>query len=142
MPEAWYNALIGGVFIGIATSLMLVFNGRVTGVSGILYNSIFGEKSESTWRAVFIMGLVFGGLIFDWDYPELQNAQLTTGTWALILAGILVGFGTQLGGGCTSGHGICGISRLSMRSILATITFILSGMLAVVVFKSLGVYGS
>ncbi len=140
MPEAWMNALVGGVFIGIATSLMLVFNGRVAGISGIVYDSLFSKKAENTWRAVFIMGLVFGGLIFDWDYPELNEAQLTTSTWTVVLAGLLVGFGTVLGSGCTSGHGVCGTSRLSVRSLIATATFILAGVLAVVIFKSLGIY--
>ncbi|MGZ3691291.1 MAG: YeeE/YedE family protein [Pseudobdellovibrio sp.] len=141
-PQDWLNGLIGGLFIGAAASIMLVFNGRVTGISGILYRSVFGKRSETTLFAVFIMGLVFGGLIFDWDYPELQNAQLETGTWTYIAAGLLVGFGTLLGGGCTSGHGVCGIGRLSIRSIAATVTFVLSGMLFVALFKSLGVYGS
>lgn len=134
----WINALVGGVLIGVAVSVMLVFNGRVTGISGILSGSLFPVKGDIGWRILFISGLIFGGVFLLLLKPEVFAAPEETPTWRLITAGLLVGFGTLLGNGCTSGHGVCGVSRLSMRSIIATITFIVSGVLAVGLVRYLG----
>lgn len=129
------NAVIGGVLIGLAVSLMLLFNGRVTGISGILGGIIKPQKNDLTWRAAFVGGLLFGGLILQYLRPS-AFIQLSSALWFdYMVAGLLVGLGTLLGSGCTSGHGVCGISRLSIRSIVATATFIFFGIISVLIFK-------
>jgi uncharacterized membrane protein YedE/YeeE len=131
------QALIGGVLIGVAVSLMLLFNGRVTGISGILAGIIKPQKTDVDWRLFFVAGMLLGGVVLSVLKPEafLQFSSAHRGDY--IFAGLLVGFGTLLGNGCTSGHGVCGISRLSVRSMLATGTFILFGILSLLVFKLL-----
>lgn len=129
MNADWLNALLGGSIIGLAVSLMLLWNGRVTGISGIVYGLFHPVKNDIQWRVTFILGLVAGGLFYQFTANHVTEIQ-TTG-WKISVAGLLVGFGTVLGSGCTSGHGVCGISRLSVRSILATIIFILAGVLTV-----------
>jgi uncharacterized membrane protein YedE/YeeE len=131
------NAVIGGVLIGLAVSLMMLFNGRVTGISGIIGGVIKPQKNDLDWRLAFIGGLLSGGLILRFLRPEVfvQISEALRSDY--MLAGLLVGFGTLLGSGCTSGHGVCGISRLSARSIVATITFILFGIISVLFFKYL-----
>lgn len=131
------NALIGGVLIGLAVSLMLFFNGRVTGISGILGGIVKPQKNDLDWRLAFVTGLISGGVFLRILKPEVF-IQVSSAQWFdYALAGFVVGFGTLLGNGCTSGHGVCGISRLSIRSIVATIVFISFGMLSVLLFKFL-----
>ena len=138
MNPDWLKALIGGSLIGIAVSIMLLFNGRVTGISGIINKALFRPKE--LWRWAFIMGLVFGGVILNQISPSVFSGALLSDQWTTVIAGVLVGFGTRLGSGCTSGHGICGMSRLSLRSIVATLTFIITGMVSVYVFRKLGLF--
>ena len=131
-------ALIGGAIIGLAVSLMLVFNGRVTGISGIVSGVLSPRKNDISWRILFLLGLLTGGVLLRFIQPEaFQNASNNMGLIDYAVAGLLVGFGTLLGNGCTSGHGVCGISRLSVRSIIATIVFITFGVLSVFIFKTL-----
>lgn len=133
MNQDWINAGIGGVIIGIAVSLMLLLNGRVTGISGIINGALSPVKDDMLWRVLFIVGLFTGGLTLKIIKPDVFSNELPADTLTTVLAGLLVGFGTIMGSGCTSGHGVCGISRLSMRSILATVTFIVAGMVVVYV---------
>ena len=129
------NAIMGGVLIGLAVSMMMLFNGRVTGISGILSGVVKPKKNDLDWRLAFIGGLLFGGVILQYYRPE-SFIQVSSATWIdYMAAGLLVGFGTLLGNGCTSGHGVCGISRLSTRSIVATLTFIIFGVVSVLIFK-------
>ncbi|WP_417336192.1 YeeE/YedE family protein [Halobacteriovorax marinus] len=129
--ESFLSPLVGGLLIGVSSSLMLWGLGRVTGVSGI-YSSVLSFDRENMWKYSFILGLVFGGFLLSQFYANtLFNYQITGSSLRVIIAGLLVGFGTRLGNGCTSGHGVCGTPRLAKRSILATITFILVGMLVV-----------
>ncbi len=131
-------ALIGGMLIGIAVSLMLVLNGRVAGISGIISGLISPKKGDISWRILFLIGLMTGGFFLRVVYPSAFNFDSRNmQSIDYIIAGLLVGFGTLLGNGCTSGHGVCGISRFSIRSILATVTFIAFGMLSVLLFKFL-----
>lgn len=131
------HALIGGVLIGLAVSLMLLFNGRVTGISGIVSGLLKPEKNETGWRLSFVGGLLFGGFILQTINPD-AFVQISDALWFdYVIAGLLVGFGTLLGNGCTSGHGVCGISRFSTRSIIATVTFIFFGVCSVLLFKLL-----
>ncbi|HET9236359.1 MAG TPA: YeeE/YedE family protein [Oligoflexus sp.] len=139
MNQDWINALLGGVIIGGAVSLMLLLNGRVTGISGIINGVLSPVKGDTGWRVLFVLGLVLGGFAVRAMNPEVFSGQLDTGLGSTVIAGLLVGFGTVMGSGCTSGHGVCGISRLSPRSLVATMAFIAAGMLAVVLFKSLGI---
>ena len=140
MQQDWINALLGGVIIGLAVSVMLIWNGRVTGISGIINGVLSPIKGDTAWRLLFVLGLFLGGLVLKALSPVVFQGQLATDLWTTVLAGLLVGFGTVMGSGCTSGHGVCGISRLSPRSLIATIVFILVGIVYVYVFKSLGVH--
>ncbi|MBY0384091.1 YeeE/YedE family protein [bacterium] len=133
----WMMPLFGGVCIGVAASFMLFLNGRVTGVSGILNGVLVPRKGDTLWRFLFIVGLMVGGLFIQLLQPESFLNLTTTSPLGLIVAGLFVGFGTVMSGGCTSGHGICGISRLSVRSIVATGVFMAAGFLSVYIFKHL-----
>lgn len=128
-------SLFGGVLIGIAISVMLLFNGRVTGVSSIVSGVLLHPIKENLWRVAFILGMLSGGLILRLYNPEIFNNSSGRSMALIALAGFLVGFGTVTGGGCTSGHGVCGVSRLSPRSIIATAVFIFFGMISVSVAK-------
>jgi uncharacterized membrane protein YedE/YeeE len=123
------SSLLGGALIGLSATLLLISNGRAAGISGIL-SGIFTTNIEArSWRLAFLLGLLLAGLIAALvhlgPYPSVGPL------WRILLAGLLVGFGTRLGEGCTSGHGVCGLSRLSFRSLVATITFMAVGMLVV-----------
>jgi uncharacterized membrane protein YedE/YeeE len=129
--------LIGGGIIGIAVSLMLLLNGRVTGVSGIVSGTLKWSRGDLGWRVAFILGLIFGGYILSWFNPTAFTDELDRSLPVLVIAGLLVGYGTVLGSGCTSGHGICGISRMSPRSIASTLVFISAGILVATLFRIL-----
>lgn len=131
--DQYVLALIGGMVIGLAGLLLLLFDGRVMGVSGIV-GGIFARPRES-WRLAFLAGIFAGGLLIAWNRPDRFTNSLDRSAIALLAAGLLVGYGTRLGGGCTSGHGICGISRLSSRSIIATLLFMAAGALTVFVIR-------
>lgn len=134
-------ALLGGALIGISVSLMLLWNGRVTGISGIIYSGVVNtSRGDRDWRWSFIAGMLSGGLLLHFIYPKAFDGNLPTANWTVIVAGLLVGFGTVLGNGCTSGHGVCGISRLSPRSLIATMTFMGAGIVSVYIFRQLGVF--
>ena len=128
--------LTGGILIGIAASMMLLFSGRIAGVSGIFAGMLFQQGKERAWRLSFITGLIAGGILLYAINTEFFENSSGRGLIAVNIAGLLVGIGTRIGGGCTSGHGVCGIGRLSVRSIVATITFVFAGMVAVFLVKS------
>lgn len=130
------TALLGGLLIGLSATLLLLFNGRIAGISGIVNGAItFG--SDFRWRSLFIGGLLLGG----WLYEGVIAAQPTPVSEfvpvSMIVGGLLVGFGTRLGGGCTSGHGVCGLGRLSFRSLVAVLTFLTAGFVTVFVTRHL-----
>ena len=135
MNQAILLALIGGVFIGVATAVFLIFNGRVTGISGILNTFLSFKVGERLWRGTFLLGLILGGLMLRQISPNFFVNTTMRSPLVLIIAGLLVGYGTVLGSGCTSGHGICGVARFSIRSIVATIVFIAVGMITATIFK-------
>ncbi len=138
MDQSWMNALIGGVIIGISVSLMLLWNGRVTGISGIINGAFLNLKTDSLWRFFFLAGLVFGGVVLNLYDPKIFSDETQSSYGITVVAGLLVGFGTILGSGCTSGHGICGISRFSPRSMIATLLFVIMGILTVTIYKYIG----
>ena len=129
------EAIYGGVLIGVAATMMLLFNGRVTGISGIVGGLLNPVSKDKSWRILFLLGLLVGGFFLRFFHPV--SFVTVSNAWRIdyMIAGFFVGFGTLMGNGCTSGHGVCGISRFSFRSIISTIIFILSGILSVVFFK-------
>lgn len=130
---------VGGVFIGISAAIVLITTGRIAGISGIVGN-ILGLKTEDLdWRVAFLLGLLAGGVgLLFWD-PSFFGTELKRSSYALAAAGLLVGFGVRMGNGCTSGHGVCGMGRLSPRSTLATVTFMAAGVLmTAIVTQALG----
>ncbi len=118
------SAMIGGAFIGISSALFLAFNGRIAGISGIASGMLSREGPDVIWRMLFLIGLVGGVGLYRSAGGALQELDITMSLPVLVMAGLLTGIGTDMGSGCTSGHGICGIARLSMRSIAATGTFV------------------
>lgn len=129
------SALIGGALIGTSASLLLWLTGRVAGVSGIMHGALLQRRDS--WRWLFLAGLVVGAGAWWWLAPPAFAPRAGYPVPLVLLAGVLVGFGTAQGGGCTSGHGVCGISRLSVRSIAATLTFMVTGMISVFVVRHL-----
>jgi uncharacterized membrane protein YedE/YeeE len=126
-----FASLIGGALIGASASALLVFNGRVAGISGMLGGIVRPGAGDRGWRLDFVVGLCAGGLLLAWIRPGLVPHAGVGIAWPWVLgAGLLVGYGTQLGNGCTSGHGVCGLSRFTSRSIVATLTFMLTGALS------------
>jgi uncharacterized membrane protein YedE/YeeE len=130
--HSFFLATIGGVLIAIASSIILFGLGRIAGISGIFSSFIFNSKSfENRWKFFFVVGLLVGGFLIKYLNPSLFDYSINFSMPLVIFAGLLVGFGTRLGSGCTSGHGVCGLPRLSKRSFIATITFIGFGILTV-----------
>jgi uncharacterized membrane protein YedE/YeeE len=128
---------LGGMLIGLAAVLLLALNGRIAGVSGILSGAVTApDRFDRSWRLLFILGLLAGAALYRFFSGALP-VQIETGMPTLVVAGLLVGFGTRLGSGCTSGHGVCGLARLSPRSLAATITFMVFGMLTVYLTRHL-----
>ena len=128
------QSLIGGSIIGIAVSLLLLFNGKVLGVSGILGELFNHPLSKNYWRLFFVLGLLISPLIYSIFHP-IPVIEISSNKLLIIVAGLLVGFGSRLGSGCTSGHGVCGLARLSVRSFIATMTFIFFGFVTVFVIQ-------
>ncbi len=128
------SALTGGMVIGLATALLLILTGRIAGISGIVGRLFRLQKGDLGWRMAFVTGLLLAPWIWRW-FDELPAVQIETGNGLLALAGLIVGFGTRYGSGCTSGHGVCGISRLSPRSIVATLLFMAMGMVTTYILQ-------
>ncbi|MEJ7872881.1 MAG: YeeE/YedE family protein [Rubrobacteraceae bacterium] len=125
------SGLIGGLLIGLATALMMLFNGRIAGISGIVGGLLARNGSEVGWRAVFVVGLLLGAFVYMLATGGALPVRVEASLPVMVVAGLLVGFGTRLGSGCTSGHGISGIARLSKRSVVATLVFMGAGIVTV-----------
>ena len=121
--------------IGGAAALLLLFTGRIAGVSNIAGHLIFSAKGDRAWRIAFLLGLVIGAGIFYLAFGDAPVARPNFRAWLLAIAGVLVGFGTSLGNGCTSGHGVCGLGRMSKRSFISTAIFLSAGIAAAVVTR-------
>jgi uncharacterized membrane protein YedE/YeeE len=136
-----YRSLLGGILIGLSSVLFLWVNGRIAGMSGLVHGLLPPDKPFPFWRLTFIIGLMLGGS-FYFLLPSIQFVpRINYPVYLLLIGGFCVGFGTRMGHGCTSGHGVSGIARFSKRSIIATLTFIIFGMLSVYVVRHLlGVY--
>jgi uncharacterized membrane protein YedE/YeeE len=133
----FFPALLGGIFIGLAASLLLWLNGRLAGISGILWRFFFAKPGDALWRVLFLVGVVGGAGIYYALYGNAPVARETFPVWLLVISGFLVGYGTSLGNGCTSGHGVCGLGRLSLRSLVATLIFLLTAILTTFVVRHL-----
>ena len=131
-----WSALTGGLLIGLASALLLVLNGRIAGISGILGGVLRPTKNDVAWRIAFLTGLVLAPLMYALVAPS-PVVRIEAGTATLLAAGLLVGIGTRYGSGCTSGHGVCGLSRGSVRSMVATAAFMFAGFLTVYVVHHL-----
>ncbi len=136
MALAFLTPLAGGALIGVAASLLLISSGRVAGISGIL-GELIGVSVDRGWRAAFVLGMLVTGVIATVLWPQAITASPAS-VPVLVIAGLLVGFGTRLGGGCTSGHGVCGLSRRSPRALVATLTFMAAGVATVAIVRAVG----
>jgi uncharacterized protein len=125
------SGLVGGLLIGLSTALMMLFNGKIAGISGIVGGLLARKASEVGWRAVFVAGLLLGAFIYLLATGGTLPINIQASLPVLVIAGLLVGFGTRLGSGCTSGHGVSGIARFSKRSIVATLTFFAAAIVTV-----------
>jgi uncharacterized protein len=133
---AWLRGAAGGVAIGAASALLLLLEGRIAGISGILGSALQARGGERLWRLAFLAGLPLGALIFA-AAAGAPRPRIEAGALLLVAGGLLVGYGTRLGSGCTSGHGVCGLARGSRRSLAATLTFMLAGAATVFVRRHL-----
>jgi len=130
-------AVVGGALIGTAASLLLLASGRIAGISGILGAVLRPVCPDRAWRLLFLIGLPLGALVVSAITGRGPAPRMAASTPVLVLAGLFVGFGTQLGSGCTSGHGVCGLGRRSKRSLVATLTFMLTGAITVFAVRHL-----
>ena len=144
MTIAWthftpWASLAGGVLLGIASALFILANGRILGISGILGGLLRPKAGDAGWRIAFVLGMLAAPVTLQWLAPAgfLTAPRIEAGVAAVVVAGLLVGYGTRLGSGCTSGHGVCGLSRLSPRSLVATGTFMAAGFAIVFVIRHL-----
>jgi uncharacterized membrane protein YedE/YeeE len=135
--NTWAFGLIGGAMTGLAATLLLWSIGRIAGISGIFYGVATAPLGDRAWRIAFLAGIMIAGAIVMQFVPAPPPRMQTGATPLLLAAGLLVGFGTRLGNGCTSGHGVCGLGRLSRRSLAAVATFMAAGMATVTVMRHL-----
>ena len=137
MNPDWISGLAGGLMIGVAASAFLLMNGRIMGASGILGGLIdLTGQANARERIIFLLGLVISPVLLI-QFTGVKDTHLTSNISVIISGALLVGIGTRLANGCTSGHGVCGISRLSLRGIMATIFYLLSGVISIIVFKTM-----
>ncbi|WP_017327806.1 YeeE/YedE family protein [Synechococcus sp. PCC 7336] len=132
----WFTALLGGVAIGISATVLFAFNGRIAGISGILNGAIQFSAAES-WRWIFLLGMLLGGALYEYAIAPLPTPRSSFVPASMVLGGFLVGWGTRMGSGCTSGHGVCGLGRLSSRSFAAVLTFLATGFMTVFAIRHL-----
>jgi len=130
----WLKYLVGGVLIGLSATLLLAFNGRIAGISSIVNGAITFSPKE-VWRWFFILGMLLGGALYESKLASQPTPTSIFSPWTMIVGGFLVGFGTRMGSGCTSGHGVCGLGRLSLRSLVAVLTFLITAILTVFVVR-------
>jgi len=129
------SGLLGGMLIGLAAVLLLLANGRIAGISGIVGGLLTRATADMGWRVAFVAGLWLGAIVYWLVRGEVFAVQLAAAWPVMLIAGLLVGFGTRMGGGCTSGHGVCGIARLSKRSTVATLVFMGAGIVTVFMIR-------
>jgi uncharacterized protein len=138
MLLSYVHSLIGGALIGLASALYLLLDGRIAGVSGIISGALKPPREDRLRSAAFLLGLFLGPVIYRVSAGGWPSVHYEGGLWLLALAGVFVGFGTRLGSGCTSGHGVCGLARLSPRSMAAVAVFVAAGVMTVAAMHRLG----
>ena len=137
----WFTALLGGMLIGLSATILLAWNGRVAGVSGAIHGLLPSDSTnnanntDTSWRWTFLVGLLIGGGIYEFLLAQTPTPAGTFAPIAMLIGGFLVGFGTRMGNGCTSGHGVCGLGRLSTRSLVAVMTFMVTAIITVAVIR-------
>ena len=131
-----WSSFAGGLLIGCAAAILVLFNGRIAGVSGIAGRLLTPQRGDIAWRVAFLLGLLLAPVAFRL-FGRMPFPRIEAGFGALVVAGLLVGLGTSIGSGCTSGHGVCGLSRLSPRSLVATVAFMVAGMATVFIVRHL-----
>ncbi|NMF84549.1 YeeE/YedE family protein [Nodosilinea sp. P-1105] len=136
MQVEWWYGLLGGGLIGLSATLLLACNGRIAGISGMVNGAITFTAAE-IWRWLFLIGLLGGGLLYEYGLAPQPTPTYGFTPLTMIVAGFLVGFGTRMGNGCTSGHGVCGLGRLSGRSLAAVISFMVAGFVTVFITRHL-----
>jgi uncharacterized membrane protein YedE/YeeE len=129
------TGLAGGALIGLGAALLLIMNGKIAGISGIVGGLLVRGSPDRFWRSAFVIGLIAGGFLAPIFMGYTPDIAIPAPSWLIVIAGLLVGFGTRLGNGCTSGHGVCGLARLSPRSLVATLTFIGTAMITVYIVR-------
>jgi uncharacterized membrane protein YedE/YeeE len=134
-----WASLAGGILLGLASALFILVNGRILGISGILGGLLRPQNADAGWRVAFLLGMLAAPATLSWVVPAglVSAPRIDAGYVAVVIAGLLVGYGTRLGSGCTSGHGVCGLSRLSPRSLVATGSFMAAGFAIVYVMRHL-----
>jgi uncharacterized membrane protein YedE/YeeE len=137
MTPYWATSLAGGVLIGLAATALLWLNGRVAGISGITAGALFPQRGETAWRYAFLLGLITAGAFALHWLPASAPSRIGFPPILLVVGGLLVGVGTRLGGGCTSGHGVCGLGRLSLRSLVAVGVFMSTAVLTTFIVRHL-----
>lgn len=138
MTNQWWLALSGGILIGLSAVLLLWLNGRIAGISGIVNGILLPKRGETRWRVAFLLGMIGAAGLYMAFVPGAPQPREDFSRMGLVVAGVLVGFGTRMGNGCTSGHGVCGIGRLSARSIVAVLTFMFTAVLATYATRHMG----
>lgn len=133
--NTWMSALLGGALIGMAATLLLWLTGRIAGISGVLGGVLLPKRGEIAWRLAFLIGLVGAGAAWLWSVPGAYVPRQGFPPLLLVVAGVLVGIGTRMGNGCTSGHGVCGLGRLSLRSLAAVLTFMLTAVITTFIVR-------
>ena len=129
------SALLGGALIGLASVLLMMLNGRIAGISGILGGVLVPGAGDRLWRIAFLVGLVAAPVLFGAFGRSVPLPDMPANWTLVVIAGLLVGFGARLGGGCTSGHGVCGVARFSLRSLVATGSFMVAAAIVVAVLR-------
>lgn len=134
-----WASLAGGILLGLASALFILVNGRILGISGILGGLLLPKGADAGWRVAFLLGMLAAPITLAWIAPAdlITAPTIDAGYEAVVIAGLLVGYGTRLGSGCTSGHGVCGLSRLSPRALVATGSFMAAGFAVVYVMRHL-----
>lgn len=131
------SALAGGVLIGLSAVMLMAFNGRIAGISGVFSGAVFAEPGDRLWRMFFVAGLISAPVIYTAATGAVPAFEMSNNWIVISVAGLLVGFGTSLGSGCTSGHGVCGLSRLSTRSMASVALFMGAGMATVAIVRAM-----
>jgi uncharacterized membrane protein YedE/YeeE len=134
MVMDWWYGLLGGGLIGLSATLLLAFNGRIAGISGMVNGAISFARAES-WRWILLVGMLGGGALYEYGLAPSPTPTYGFTPVTMVVAGLLVGFGTRMGNGCTSGHGVCGLGRLSVRSLAAVISFMVAGFVTVFITR-------